>query len=138
MSVVYQNPFGKKKYQPEVNGMRRWWTSTYDSMDIGGEYVWATEEGPHMAPDLRSRRSAARVERRRRRYLESIKRNTWEEVTENETETTPSVEVDVDAAVTAMNRYYSQGGYISTRTAFLHGLRAAGIPTTKNEEVRDE
>lgn len=134
MSVVYQNPFGKKAYQPEVNGERRWWKSTYGDR----VYVWATEKGYRMEPDLRSERSAARVERRRRRYLESIKRNTWEEVTENETETAPSVGVDVDAAVTAMNRYYSQGGYISTRTAFLHGLRAAGIPTTKNEEVRDE
>lgn len=132
MSVVYQNPFGKKKkYQPEVEGMRRWRVSA-----AGGDYyVGATEGTFRGGPDLRSRRSAARVERRRRRYLESIKRNIWEEV---RPETTPSVEVDVDAAVTAMNRYYSQGGYISTRTAFLHGLRAAGIPTTKNEEVRDE
>lgn len=76
MSVVYQNPFGKKAYQPEVDGKRRWRIPTYE----GDEYVWATERSHLTEPDLRSERSAARVERRRRRYLESVKRNTWEEV----------------------------------------------------------
>ena len=136
MSVVYQNPFGKKAYQPEVDGERRWWT--YDRVSGRGVYVWATE-GTLLEPDLRSRRSAARVERRRRRHLESVKRNTWEEVRPTTTTTTtPSVGVNVDAAVTAMNRYYSHGGYISTRTAFLHGLRAAGIPTTEEKVMGDE
>src|SRR5690606_5335296 len=107
--------------------MRRWRVSTSG----GHYYVWATEGTFRGGPDLRSRRSAARVERRRRRHLESVKRNTWEEVR-------PSVGVDVDAAVTAMNRYYSHGGYISTRTAFLHGLRAAGIPTTEEKVMGDE
>lgn len=73
--IEFRNELGEVIYQPSLpNGQRRWVRS-----DFNGEfsYIWSIDVTSY-EPDLRSKRSAARVERRELKRRASI----FKEVTE--------------------------------------------------------
>lgn len=83
MSVTYVNEFGRKRYQPEVDGRRLW---EYPTKDWGEwRYVWSEKRFTARAEPVlcRTRPGAWLHEHRERREQMRDRRNVWKESTDD-------------------------------------------------------